>query len=44
MKMKNAFNASVLGRGVLCYGDAVGVGVCPRWSEAAVCCLLNAQG
>lgn len=44
VKTQNALNAPVLGRGVLCYGGAVGVGGCPGWSEAAGCCLLNAKG
>lgn len=34
----------VLGGGVLRYSGAVGVGICPGWSEAAGCCVLSAKG
>lgn len=44
VKIQNALNVPVLGRSVLCCSSAMGVGVCPGWSEAAGCCLLNAKG
>lgn len=41
VKTQNVLN---LGGGVLCYSGAVRVGICPGWSEAAGCCVLNAKG
>lgn len=42
--MQDALNAPVVGRGVLGCGVAVGVGVCPGWSEGAGHCALDAKG